>query len=55
MIIVGVCMMLSAMLTIVIKEDVIEIRFGPAGIIRKKFLLREIESCRIVKNPWYYG
>ena len=54
LIILGVCLVLFATLTVVIDEDVLEIRFGP-GVIRKKFPLRDIESCRIVKNPWYYG
>ena len=54
LIILGVCLVLFATLTVVIDEDVLEIRFGP-GVIRKKFPLKDIESCRIVKNPWYYG
>lgn len=54
MISLGICLVLFATLTVVIEEDVLEIRFGP-GIIRKKFPLKEIESCQIVRNPWYYG
>jgi len=54
LIILGVCLVLFATLTVVIEEDVVEIRFGP-GVIREKFPLRDIESCQIVKNPWYYG
>lgn len=54
LIILGVCLVLFATLTVVIDEDVLEIRFGP-GVIRKKFPLKDIESCRVVKNPWYYG
>ena len=54
LIILGVCLVLFATLTVVIEEDVLEVRFGP-GVIRKKFLLKDIESCQIVKNPWYYG
>ncbi|RLC47786.1 MAG: hypothetical protein DRH57_03405 [Candidatus Cloacimonadota bacterium] len=42
------------MLTVLIEEDVLEIRFGP-GLIRKRFPLKDIELCRIVKNPLYYG
>ena len=51
----GVCLALFATLTVVITEDVLEIRFGPVGVIRKKFPLNDIESCQVVKNPWYYG
>jgi hypothetical protein len=50
LIILGVCLVLFATLTVVIEEDVLEVRFGP-GVIRKKFLLKDIESCQIVKNP----
>jgi len=30
------------------------VRFGP-GPIRKRVKLNEIESCKVVKNHWYYG
>lgn len=53
-IILGFCTILFATLTVIIKENILEIQFGP-GIIRKKFLLTDIDSCQIVKNPWYYG
>ncbi len=54
MIILSVCLALFATLTVVIEGEVLEIRFGP-GIIRKKFPLKDIKSCKTVKNPWYYG
>ncbi len=41
-------------LTVKIERGVLEIRFG-IGMIRKRFPLREIESCRKVRNRWYYG
>ncbi len=50
----AICLVLFATLTVVIVEDVLEIRFGP-GVIRKQFPLKDIESCQVVKNPWYYG
>ena len=53
-IILGICLVLFATLRVIIEADFIEIRFG-TGIIRKRFLLKEIESYRVVKNPWYYG
>ncbi len=49
-----IILVLFATLTVIIKKDVLEIRFGP-GVIRKKFPLKDIESCQVVKNPWYYG
>ena len=54
LIIFGVCLVLFATLTVVIEGNVLGIRFGP-GVIRKTFPLKDIESCRVVKNPWYYG
>ena len=54
LIILGVCLVLFATLTVVIEDDILEIRFG-LGIIRKKFPLKDIESCQVVKNHWYYG
>ena len=54
LIVLGACLVLFATLTVVIEEDVLEIRFGP-GVIRKKFPLKDIESRQVVKNPWYYG
>jgi len=50
----GVSLALFATLTVVIWEDILEIRFG-LGLIRKKFHLKDIESCQVVKNSWYYG
>jgi len=52
--ILGVCLVVFATLTVVIEEDVLRIRFGP-GVIRKNFYLKDVESCHVVKNPWYYG
>lgn len=48
------CLILFSSLSVVIKDDILEVRFGP-GIIRKKFFLKDIESCHQVKNSWYYG
>ena len=51
---IGILTVLFASLTVIIHQDTLEIRFG-IGIIKKKFPLSDIESCHIVKNPWYYG
>jgi len=45
---------LFATLTVEMSQGALEIRFGP-GIIRKRFPIEDIESCRLVRNPWYYG
>ncbi len=48
------CLILFPSLKIEIDETKMNIKFG-LGIINKKFILKEIQFCRIVKNPWYYG
>ena len=52
--VIAVALVLFSSLTVVIREDEFEVRFGP-GLIRKQFKLDEIESCQVVKNHWYYG
>jgi hypothetical protein len=37
-----------------VTPEAITISFG-IGIIKKKKLIREINSVASVKNPWYYG
>ncbi len=41
-------------LTVQVKGKEITCGFGP-GIIRKTFALADINSVRIVRNPWYAG
>ena len=43
-----------ASLTVSIDEKYLKIKFG-YGIFKKKFLLDEIKSAKVVKNKWYYG
>ncbi len=54
LVVIAVVLVLFSSLTVVIREDELEVRFGP-GLIHKRFKLNEIESCEVVKNPWYYG
>ncbi len=54
LVVIGVALVLFPSLTVVIGEEELEARFGP-GLIHKRFKLDEIESCQVVKNPWYYG
>lgn len=49
-----ICSGLFATLTVKVNDALIELQFGP-GVIRKKFSLKDISVCRVVKNPWYYG
>jgi len=41
-------------LNVMIDKNYLRIKFG-YGIFRKRFILKEIISIRIVKNHWYYG
>jgi hypothetical protein len=45
---------LFAALTIEVADGVLKVSFGP-GINRKMVRIADIEACRVVKNPWYYG
>jgi hypothetical protein len=49
-----VCLVLFATLTVEIDKAALTLRFGP-GLIQRRFRLADILSCRVVKNPWYYG
>jgi len=49
-----VVLVLFVTLTVTVDERMVKIHFG-IGLIRKSFLLKEIESYQTVKNPWYYG
>ncbi|MCK5534936.1 hypothetical protein KAI68_07450 [bacterium] len=41
-------------LTVVGNKDFVEIKFG-IGLIRKKFYFKEIKSCEVIRNKWWYG
>ena len=47
-------LLLFVTLTVSLDDDILLIQFG-IGLIRKKFFLKDILSCQVVKNPWYYG
>lgn len=48
------CLALFAALTIEVNDQAINIQFG-MGVLRKSFLLEDVQACGAVKNPWYYG
>ncbi|MBN1177245.1 MAG: hypothetical protein JXA51_06155 [Dehalococcoidales bacterium] len=54
LVLIAVALVLFSSLTVVIREEELEVRFGP-GAVRKRFRLDEIESVKTLKNPWYYG
>ena len=49
-----IILILFPSLTLEINKTRFIVKFG-FGIIHKKFILGDIKSCHIVKNPWYYG
>jgi len=49
-----ICILLFYSLNVEIKAGVIRCRFG-IGLIRKKFILAEINDAQSVINKWYYG
>ena len=48
------CLALFATLTVEVNDRTINIQFG-MGVLRKSFLLQDIQAYRAVKNPWYYA
>ena len=54
LLVLAICLVLFCTLTVEIGREFLSLRFGP-GLIRKRFALREIESCRMVRNSWQYG
>ncbi len=54
LIIVLIVLRVFSRLTVVVDDQMIKIEFG-LRIIRKTFPLTELETYRVVKNPWYYG
>ncbi len=49
-----ICVILFSSLTIIVDNDLLRIRFT-GGLIRREFKLKDIVSCKSVKNPWWYG
>src|SRR5512139_2563799 len=41
-------------LTVEVAQDAIRLHFG-VGLVRKRIALRDVQSWREVRNPWYYG
>lgn len=46
--------LLFSSMTVTVAGGVLTVKFG-MGLIRKRFTLSDIASCRVVTNPWYYG
>jgi hypothetical protein len=54
LIIILIALGVFAVMTVKVSDEKMKIQFG-LGAIRKEFLIRDIESFREVKHPWYYG
>lgn len=51
---VGVVLLMFSSLTIVVRDEAMDVFFGP-GVIRRRIPLRRIREVRVVRTPWYYG
>ncbi len=54
LIILTIALWLFSSLTVELESDFLKLYFGP-GVIKKKFLLKNIDQCVAVRNKWYYG
>lgn len=54
-VILAVVLSIMSTLTVRVDKEALRIRFGPVGLVRKQWPVREIVSVSAVKNPWYYG
>jgi len=50
----GCLLALFSTLTVIVRDQAIEVFFGP-GLIRRRIPLRRIREVREVRTPWYYG
>jgi glycerol uptake facilitator-like aquaporin len=49
-----IVMVLFGSLTVTVNDADVTVQFGP-GIIRKKISLADVESCKPVRNQWWWG
>ena len=54
LIVIAIALVLFPSLTVIIWEEEMEVKFGP-GLVKKRYKLSEIQSCKVAKYPWYYG
>ncbi len=54
MVIILIILGLFSKMIVIIDEEYLRVRFS-YGVIRAKFRLADIVSCKPVRNPWYYG
>jgi len=54
LVILAVTLVLFPSLTVSIWAEDLIVQFG-SGVIRKRFRLNDIQSCQVLRIPWYYG
>jgi len=55
LILLAICLWLFATLTVTVDDESLAIRFGPGLVVRKRWLLNDINDAQVVRNRWYYG
>jgi hypothetical protein len=53
--IMAVMLAICTTLTVAVDREILTLRYGPVGLIRKEWPLTGIVSATVVTNPWYYG
>jgi hypothetical protein len=53
LIILAVCLIVFSTMSVACDENSLEVRIG--FLIRKRFSLGDVVSCKAIKIPWYYG
>lgn len=54
LVVLAVTAVVFASLTVEVTGEVLTLRFGP-GLIRKRIRIADIQTCVVVRNPWWYG
>ena len=49
-----IALVLFGSLTVKVDDQLVDIRFGP-GLIGKRLRLADVQSCRPVRNRWWWG
>jgi hypothetical protein len=53
-VIIGLAFVLFSTLTVIVRDQTVEVFFGP-GLIRRRIPLDRIREVETVRTPWYYG
>lgn len=53
-VILGLVLVLFSTLTVIVRDQTVEVFFGP-GLIRRRIPVGRIREVQAVRTPWYYG